>query len=45
MVADAYEPVLSAVTDKGRYLTVDGAAHLDIVDRRETVEAIRAFVQ
>lgn len=45
MVADAYEPVLSDVTDKGRYLVVDGAAHLDIVDRPETIEAIRAFVQ
>ena len=45
MVAEAYEPVLSEVTDKGRYLIVEGAAHLDIMDWPEVVEALRGFVQ
>lgn len=39
-VAEGYEPLMSEVTDKGRYEIVPGAGHLDIVDRPETADAI-----
>ena len=44
MAADQYEPVMSGVTDKGRYHVVKGAAHLDIVDAPETERLIRAYL-
>ncbi|MBL3701873.1 alpha/beta fold hydrolase [Sulfitobacter sp. BDSS02] len=44
MVADQYEPLMSDVTDEGRYHVVNGAAHLDIVDAPETEALIRDFL-
>lgn len=40
-VAEAYQPLMAGITDKGRYLLVDGVGHLDIVDAPETRDAIR----
>lgn len=42
--AAQYEPTLSAVTDKGRYVIVDGIGHLDIVNAPETREAIESLI-
>lgn len=42
--AAQYEPTLSAVTDKGRYVLVDGVGHLDIVDAPETRQAIESLI-
>lgn len=42
MVAQAYEPLMSAVNDKGRYHVVDGVGHLDVVDDAATLAVIRA---
>jgi pimeloyl-ACP methyl ester carboxylesterase len=42
--ADAYEPTLSKVTDKGSYLIVDGVNHLDIVSAPETAARIKEFL-
>ena len=39
-VAEGYEPLMSDVTDRGSYMIVPGAGHLDLVDRPETAEAI-----
>ena len=44
MVAEAYESLLSDVTDKGRYHVVEGAGHLDIVDAPETEALIRDYL-
>lgn len=44
MAADQYEPLLSDVTDKGRYHVVDDAAHLDIVEAPETEALIRDYL-
>lgn len=38
--AAQFEPVLSEVTDKGRYLLVDGIGHLDLVDHDTTYAAL-----
>lgn len=43
-IAEAYEPTLSEVTDRGRYHIVDGVGHLDIVSHPETLAMIRAFM-
>ncbi|MFT6025177.1 MAG: pimeloyl-ACP methyl ester carboxylesterase [Ascidiaceihabitans sp.] len=39
--ATQYEPLMSAVTGKGRYLLVEGVGHLAIVDAPETLAAIQ----
>lgn len=39
-VAEGYQPLMSGVTEKGRYEIVDGAGHLDIVNHPETAAAI-----
>lgn len=44
MSADAYAPLMSNVTDKGRYEIVDGVGHLDIVNAPETEVLIREYV-
>ncbi|KIN64800.1 Alpha/beta hydrolase [Sulfitobacter noctilucicola] len=43
-VADQYQPTMSAVTDKGTYIIVDGVGHLAIVDATETEQAIRELL-
>lgn len=43
-VAEGYQPLMSAVTDRGRYLLVQGASHLAVVDAPETTIAMIAFV-
>jgi pimeloyl-ACP methyl ester carboxylesterase len=43
--ADAFQPALSPVTDRGRYHIVPGVGHLGIVDAPETEQLIRAFLQ
>ncbi len=45
MAAGEYEPLLSDVTDKGRYHIVEGAAHLDVVDAAETEALIRDYLR
>ena len=42
--AEGYAPLMSAVTGKGRYEVVDGAAHLDIVDHARTEALIREYL-
>lgn len=42
--AAAYQPVMQAVTDKGRYLLVPDTGHLAIVDAPETANAIEGFL-
>ena len=39
--ADQFEPVMSEVTGKGRYLLVENIMHLAIVDAPETLAAIK----
>lgn len=43
--AAEYEPLMSSVTAKGRYVLVPGVAHLDIVDAAQTETAIRDFLR
>jgi non-heme chloroperoxidase len=43
-VADQYEPLMSSVTDKGRYRVLAGVGHLDLVDRPETAREIAGFL-
>ncbi|KPP88695.1 MAG: Lysophospholipase [Rhodobacteraceae bacterium HLUCCO07] len=43
--ATGYEPVLSEVTDRGRYVVVPGVGHLGIVDHPETLAEIRNVLQ
>lgn len=43
-IADAYQPLMSEVTDNGTYLLVPGITHLGIVDAPETLAAIRAYL-
>ncbi len=43
--ATGYEPALSEVTDRGRYVVVPGVGHLDIVDHPETLAEIRNVLQ
>ncbi|MFK7835126.1 MAG: alpha/beta hydrolase [Sulfitobacter sp.] len=42
--AALYQPTLSAVTDKGSYVPVDGVGHLDIVNAPETRLAIESLL-
>ncbi len=42
--ATGYAPLMSGVSDKGRYEVVDGAAHLDIVDHARTEALIREYL-
>ncbi|MFD1511087.1 alpha/beta hydrolase [Lacimonas salitolerans] len=42
--ATGYEPLISGVTDKGRYHVVPGAGHLDLVDAPETERLIREYL-
>lgn len=39
-VAQGYRPLMSPVTDRGRYELIPGAGHLDVVDRPETAALI-----
>ncbi len=43
-VADQYEPVMSEVTNKGRYLRVPDTNHLGVVDASATAAAISEFL-
>jgi alpha-beta hydrolase superfamily lysophospholipase len=43
-LADQYQPVLSGLTDKGRYLVVPGLGHLGIVDDPAAEAAITGFL-
>ena len=44
-VAEGYQPLMSAVTDRGQYLLVDGVGHLGIVDAPETARAMADFLR
>lgn len=44
-VADAYQPTMSAVTDKGTYKLIPGVGHLGIVDDPRSFDAIEAFLE
>lgn len=41
MKADAYEPLMAPLNGQGRYVIIEGAAHLDVIDHGETEAAIR----
>lgn len=43
-VAEAFEPVMQALTDKGSYKTIAGVGHLDLVDNAATLKAIKGFL-
>lgn len=43
-VAEQYEPVLSAVTDAGRYVLLPGVSHLDVVTADETAREMASFL-
>lgn len=43
-VADGYQPLMTPVTDKGRYLVLEGVSHLDVVNDAATEVSIRKFV-
>jgi non-heme chloroperoxidase len=43
-VATQYEPVMSAATDKGRYVLVPETSHLAIVDAPATLAEIRTYL-
>lgn len=43
--AAEYEPLMSSVSDKGRYVLVPEVRHLDIVDAAQTETAIRGFLR
>lgn len=45
MSAEGYAPLMSDVTDRGRYEIVDGVGHLDIVDSPKTVALIRDYLR
>lgn len=40
-LADQYAPVMGAVTDKGRYVVLEGVTHLAVVDAPETLALIK----
>lgn len=42
--AEEYEPLMASVTDKGRYVLIEGVKHLDVVDHAETERRIREFL-
>lgn len=41
MIAEAYAPLMTPLNGQGRYVVIDGAAHLDVIDHSETETAIR----
>jgi pimeloyl-ACP methyl ester carboxylesterase len=43
-VAEAYQPLMSGVTDKGQYQLIQSVSHLDIVNAPETAIAITGFL-
>lgn len=43
-VASGYQPLMSAVTDKGQYRLIEGVNHLDVVDAAATEVAIREYL-
>lgn len=43
-VAEAYAPEFSKENDKGRYRLIPGVGHLDVVNRPETLAAIKEFL-
>jgi len=43
-VAEQFEPLMSALTDKGEYEVIDGVNHLGVVHAPETKAAIRGFL-
>ncbi|MBR9842145.1 MAG: hypothetical protein GYB25_03225, partial [Rhodobacteraceae bacterium] len=44
-VATGYEPLMSEVSEKGRYHVLDGVTHLGVVDAERTGDLIREFLQ
>lgn len=42
--ADLFEPTMRPATDKGAYVLLDGAGHLDVVDDPRTEAAIRRYL-
>jgi non-heme chloroperoxidase len=42
--ADKYQPMMSDVTDKGRYRLIPDIGHLAVVDAPETLDAIRTYL-
>ncbi|MEO3389206.1 alpha/beta fold hydrolase [Mesorhizobium sp. CAU 1741] len=42
--AALYEPVMSAVNDRGTYRIIDGAGHIDLLGDRRVVEAISVWL-
>lgn len=42
--ADRYDPLMSGVTDKGRYHVLPGVGHLGVVDAPQTETLIREFL-
>ncbi len=44
MIADAYGPLMSGLTDRGQYHVVPAAGHLDIVNTAQTEILIREFL-
>ncbi len=44
-VPEAYAPLMSGVTDKGRYELVPGASHLDVVQDERTLGLIQEFLR
>lgn len=43
--AQEYEPLMSAITDKGRYEILPGRGHLGVLDAAATAEIIAAFLR
>ncbi|MFT6559215.1 alpha/beta hydrolase [Sneathiella sp.] len=44
-IADAFQPLLSSVSDKGNYHLIEGVGHLDIVNNSRAHELIKQFIQ
>jgi alpha-beta hydrolase superfamily lysophospholipase len=42
--APGYQPLMSAVTDKGRYVLVEGSGHLGLVDAPQTLMELAGFL-
>ncbi|SEQ63754.1 alpha/beta hydrolase [Thalassovita taeanensis] len=43
-VADAYEPLMTQYSSKGRYHLIEGVSHLDVVNAPQTQTLIRGFL-
>nr|WP_323776517.1 alpha/beta fold hydrolase [Amylibacter sp.] len=44
-LADQYQPVMSAVTDNGRYHILDGVSHLDVFTQEKTLDLVTDFMR